>query len=49
MSVLLETSLGSLVVDLYCDECPLAAKNFLKLCKVSYFLTFLICSVMWPH
>jgi len=33
MSVLLETSKGDLVVDLYTDECPAACKNFLKLCK----------------
>ena len=33
MSVLLETSKGDLVVDLYTDDCPLASKNFLKLCK----------------
>ena len=33
MSVYLETSAGDVVVDLYTDECPLASKNFLKLCK----------------
>lgn len=33
MSVLLETSKGDLVVDLYTDDCPNACKNFLKLCK----------------
>jgi peptidyl-prolyl cis-trans isomerase-like 4 len=30
MSVILETSKGDLVVDLYVDECPKAATNFLK-------------------
>lgn len=33
MAVLLETSKGDLVVDLFTDECPLTTRNFLKLCK----------------
>jgi peptidyl-prolyl cis-trans isomerase-like 4 len=33
MSVLLETSLGDLVVDLEVDQCPRTCENFLKLCK----------------
>jgi hypothetical protein len=33
MSVLLETSKGDLVIDLFVDQCPIACKNFLKLCK----------------
>ena len=33
MAVLLETSKGDLVIDLYTDECPVASSNFLKLCK----------------
>ena len=33
MAVLLETSKGDVVVDLYTEECPLASRNFLKLCK----------------
>lgn len=33
MSVLLETSLGDLVVDLEVEECPRSCENFLKLCK----------------
>ncbi|KAJ2367099.1 Peptidyl-prolyl cis-trans isomerase-like 4 [Coemansia sp. RSA 2611] len=37
MSVLLETSLGDIVVDLFVDETPLASKNFLKLCKSKYY------------
>ena len=31
--MLLETSKGDLVIDLYTDECPVASSNFLKLCK----------------
>lgn len=37
MAVLLETSAGELVIDLFTDECPIAAKNFLKLCKLKYY------------
>lgn len=33
MAVLLETSRGDIVIDLFVDECPVACKNFLKLCK----------------
>ena len=36
-SVLIETSLGEMTVDLFCDETPLASKNFLKLCKLKYY------------
>ncbi|KAF6174365.1 hypothetical protein GIB67_027836 [Kingdonia uniflora] len=37
MSVLVVTSLGDIVVDLYTIRCPLTTKNFLKLCKIKYF------------
>ncbi|KAL2650997.1 hypothetical protein R1flu_019125 [Riccia fluitans] len=37
MAVQLETSLGEIVVDLHCDQCPLTCKNFLKLCKIKYY------------
>ncbi|EUB54709.1 Peptidyl-prolyl cis-trans isomerase-like protein [Echinococcus granulosus] len=37
MSVLLETSLGNVVVDLYTEERPRCSLNFLKLCKVNYY------------
>ncbi|GFF53754.1 RNA binding protein, putative [Aspergillus lentulus] len=37
MSVLLETSLGDIVIDLLVDESPKACENFLKLCKVKYY------------
>ena len=33
MAVLIETSMGDLVIDLYVKECPNACKNFIKLCK----------------
>ena len=31
--MLLETSLGDLVFDLHTDVCPVASRNFIKLCK----------------
>lgn len=37
MSVLIETSLGDLVVDLEVDKCPITCNNFLKLCRVKYY------------
>ncbi|XP_015882226.3 peptidyl-prolyl cis-trans isomerase CYP59 [Ziziphus jujuba] len=37
MSVLIVTSLGDIVVDLFTDKCPLTSKNFLKLCKIKYY------------
>ncbi len=36
MSVLLETSVGDIVLDLYTDKCPKTTRNFLKLCKIKY-------------
>ena len=45
MAVLLETSLGEVCVDLRCDEAPLAAKNFLKLCKLKYYHNHLFYNV----
>ncbi|EIW76174.1 cyclophilin-like protein [Coniophora puteana RWD-64-598 SS2] len=37
MSVLFETSLGDIVIDLEVDLCPKLCENFLKLCKVYYY------------
>jgi peptidyl-prolyl cis-trans isomerase-like 4 len=37
MSVMLETSLGELVIDLEVDKCPKTCENFLKLCRVKYY------------
>jgi peptidyl-prolyl cis-trans isomerase-like 4 len=37
MSVLFETSLGDLVIDLEVEACPKTCENFLKLCKVYYY------------
>ena len=35
--MLLETSLGDLVIDLETEACPKTCQNFLKLCKVYYY------------
>ncbi|GMT28666.1 hypothetical protein PFISCL1PPCAC_19963, partial [Pristionchus fissidentatus] len=37
MSVLLETSLGDIVIDLFYKERPNCSLNFLKLCKMKYY------------
>ncbi|KAK7033560.1 Peptidyl-prolyl cis-trans isomerase-like 4 [Paramarasmius palmivorus] len=37
MSVLFETSLGDIVIDLETEACPKTCENFLKLCKVYYY------------
>lgn len=37
MSVLIETTLGDLVVDLNVDLCPKTCENFLKLCKLKFY------------
>lgn len=37
MSVLLETTEGNIVIDLFIDEQPLLCYNFIKLCKLNYY------------
>jgi peptidyl-prolyl cis-trans isomerase-like 4 len=37
MSLLVETSLGDIVIDLEVDACPKLCQNFVKLCKVYYY------------
>ena len=37
MSVLLQTSLGDIVIDLYTSHCPKTSLNFIKLCKVKHY------------
>lgn len=37
MSVLIETSLGDLVIDLFTEDCPKTTFNFLKLCKIKHY------------
>mmetsp|Transcript_57213 Transcript_57213/g.165796 ORF Transcript_57213/g.165796 Transcript_57213/m.165796 type:complete len:428 (-) Transcript_57213:29-1312(-) len=45
MAVLLETSIGDLVIDLKVDHAPKACENFLKLCKMKYYNNCLVYSV----
>uniref|UniRef100_W5L412 Peptidyl-prolyl cis-trans isomerase n=1 Tax=Astyanax mexicanus TaxID=7994 RepID=W5L412_ASTMX len=45
MAVLLETTLGDIVVDLYTEERPKASLNFLKLCKIKFYNYCLIHNV----
>lgn len=45
MSVLLETSLGDIVIDLFVKECPKACENFLKLCKLKKYNNYLFLDV----
>lgn len=37
MSVLVETSLGDITIDLQTDKYPTACYNFLKLCKLKHY------------
>lgn len=37
MSVVIETTLGDLTVDLFTDERPVACMNFMKLCQLKYY------------
>jgi peptidyl-prolyl cis-trans isomerase-like 4 len=37
MSVLLITSTGEIVIDLFVNQCPIACENFLKLCTIKYY------------
>ena len=37
MAILLETSIGDLVIDLFVEDAELASENFIKLCKLKYF------------
>lgn len=45
MSVLIETSLGDIVIDLEVNKAPKACQNFLKLCKIKYYNFSLFLSV----
>lgn len=45
MSVLLETTLGDIVIDLDTDRSPQLCRNFLKLCKARYYTQTLVYNV----
>ena len=46
MSVILETTLGDLTVDLFTDTHPTFCKSFLKLCKLKYYNNHLFFNVL---
>jgi len=37
MALLLETSVGDLVIDFFIYDCPITCKNLLKLCKIKFY------------
>lgn len=45
MSVLLETSIGDIVIDLFTDKAPLASENFIKLCKIKFYHNALLLDI----
>jgi len=34
---MIQTSLGDMTFDLFVDDCPASASNFLSLCKLKYY------------
>jgi peptidyl-prolyl cis-trans isomerase-like 4 len=42
MSVLLETSLGEIVIDLFVDKAPKACFNFIRLCQLKFYNDLLV-------
>ena len=49
MSVLLETSKGEIVIDLFVDKSPNASFNFLKLCQMKFYNNALFKLVQKDH
>ena len=37
MSVLIETNIGDITIDLYVDRAPKACRNFINLCKMKFY------------
>eukprot|EP01130_Rhizamoeba_saxonica_P004093 TRINITY_DN1685_c0_g1_i1.p1 TRINITY_DN1685_c0_g1~~TRINITY_DN1685_c0_g1_i1.p1 ORF type:complete len:400 (+),score=92.63 TRINITY_DN1685_c0_g1_i1:146-1345(+) len=37
MSVIIDTSMGTITIDLYVEDCPKTCLNFIKLCKMKYY------------
>ncbi|BFU19934.1 peptidyl prolyl cis-trans isomerase, putative [Entamoeba histolytica HM-1:IMSS-B] len=46
MSVFIETSLGNVVIDLFTEDNPVGCYNFIKLCKIEYYLHCIIYRVI---
>eukprot|EP00008_Paramoeba_atlantica_P014058 CAMPEP_0201480620 /NCGR_PEP_ID=MMETSP0151_2-20130828/5070_1 /ASSEMBLY_ACC=CAM_ASM_000257 /TAXON_ID=200890 /ORGANISM="Paramoeba atlantica, Strain 621/1 / CCAP 1560/9" /LENGTH=397 /DNA_ID=CAMNT_0047862537 /DNA_START=138 /DNA_END=1328 /DNA_ORIENTATION=+ len=49
MSVIIETTLGDLVIDLETELCPKTTKNFLKLCKIHYYNGVIFHNIQKDH
>lgn len=49
MSVLVETSKGELVIDLFVDKAPKTCFNFIKLCQLKWYNQVLVTSVQKSH
>ena len=45
MAVLLETTIGEIVIDLFVDQCPDLSRNFVKLCKLKFYHGCLVYNV----
>lgn len=45
MSVLLETSFGDIVIDLFVNKAPNACLNFIKLCKTKHYNNSLVAEI----
>ena len=46
MSVLLQTTLGAIVIDLNLESCPIFSRSFLSLCSMNYYSKHLIFNVL---
>lgn len=49
MSVLVETTLGDIVIDLFPGLCPKTSQNFLKLCKIKYYNGCIFHNIQQDH
>ena len=49
MSVFLETSIGDFVIDLFCEEAPIACENFIKLNKIKFYNNCIFYDVQKGH
>lgn len=45
MSVIIGTTVGDLLIDLFIEKCPKTCLNFLKLCKIKYYHNYLFHTV----
>lgn len=45
MSVLIQTTIGDFIVDLFFEKCPKTCENFIGLCKIKYFNNLLFFNI----